>query len=501
MITKITNIEKYSDTLTNFTMIDGLTPDIVKRKYIWLLNAIVENAIIGQDDYGLVWYSGNWIAGEWEDGTWYSGIWYDGEWKNGNFYSYKFDIKQLLLRNKRILEKDNPIHSQFRFGIWRRGNFYNGYFGPVMYDGDDKTTWDNYGNSGKVPIKVITWPVRWESGDFYNGVFRNAAWMQPEIIKYKTSSTSTLSISTGDKTLKVDSNLSYQLDQYIIIKYDDMNFMRGNITSYDIKTGDLSCNITSIIGDGTYSKWTINLDNIASINYNTGSLKSNFHNGIFYNSEWVNGTFLNGTFQGKTWYNGNFTGGDFVGQPQGTDPNEPDYANTITNWWDGIFNQGNPNIKSRFGSYPITGSTYELSGTSVIWNDGIFINGEFHSGLNIISGVTSVSNNHNRTKWISGTWLNGMWYGGTHINGNFNNGYWYEGFWSGGTFNNGYWINGYWLNGTINNGFIIQGIFKNVIVKGGQIGYQPPEVIKRKLENTALSIPPKIFTLSYKNFV
>ena len=124
------------------------------------------------------------------------------------------------------------------------------------------------------------------SGDFYNGVFRNAAWMQPE----------------------------------------------------------------------------------------KGTLKSNFHNGIFYNSEWINGTFLNGTFQGKTWWDGNFTGGDFVGQPAGTDPNDPDYSNTITNWWNGSFNQGNPNIKSRFGSYPITGNTMELSGTSVIWHNGTFIN-------------------------------------------------------------------------------------------------------------------------------
>src|SRR5574344_2130306 len=118
------DISEYKDTVINFTLIDGLSLDIIKRKYIWLLNALVENAIIGQDDYGLVWYSGNWLAGEWEDGTWYSGIWYDGEWKNGKFYSIRFDKQQLLLRNKRILEKDNPIYSQFRHGIWRRGDFY-----------------------------------------------------------------------------------------------------------------------------------------------------------------------------------------------------------------------------------------------------------------------------------------------------------------------------------------------------------------------------------------
>ena len=112
-MTETWNIVNYSDTLTNYILVDGLTPDIIKRKYIWLLNAIVENAIVGQDHYGLVWYAGDWKAGEWEDGTWYSGIWYDGEWKNGNWYSYRFDIRQLLQRNKRILEKDNSIYSSF----------------------------------------------------------------------------------------------------------------------------------------------------------------------------------------------------------------------------------------------------------------------------------------------------------------------------------------------------------------------------------------------------
>ena len=104
--TNIYNITNYSDALLNCVMIDGLTPDIIKRKYIWLLNAIIENAIIGQDNYGLVWYSGTWKAGEWEDGTWYSGIWEDGEWKNGKFYSYRFDTTQLLQRNIRIIEKN-----------------------------------------------------------------------------------------------------------------------------------------------------------------------------------------------------------------------------------------------------------------------------------------------------------------------------------------------------------------------------------------------------------
>ena len=275
---KIINIEDYSDTLSNYTMIDGLTPDIIKRKYIWLLNALVENAIIGEDDYGLVWYSGNWLGGEWEDGTWYSGIWYDGEWKNGNFYSYRFDTRQLLQRNKRILEKDNPAYSEFKNGIWRRGNFYNGYFGPDRY-------FENW--EFKTDQEIVYYPIRWESGVFQGGIFRNASW-----------------------------------------------------------------------------------------------LSGTFQGGIFYNSLWYNGTFSNGTFQGYEWRTGNFTGGDFV----------------LGYWRTGNFNQSNINIKSRFGSMPLTGKTNRV-GTSVIWYDGQFINGEFHSGLNIVSGVTTVSDNHNRTIW------------------------------------------------------------------------------------------------------
>jgi len=352
---------EYSNTLTNYTLIDGVTSDIIKRKYIWLLNAIVENAIIGEDDYGLVWYTGKWIAGEWEDGTWYSGVWEDGEWKNGRFYSRLYDTRQLLQRRKVILQKDSPYHSEFKKGIWRRGNFYNGYFGPVNYNENWSVT---------TSIEALYFNVRWESGTFHNGIFRNSAW----------------------------------------------------------KNGV-------------------------------------FKSGIFYNSDWRNGTFLNGTFQGYRWRNGFFNGGDFVSGE----------------WLNGKFNQTDRNIKSRFGSMPLTGTT--LAGISTTWYDGEFINGEFHSGLNIVSGKTQISDNHNRTWWMNGIWSNGIWFGGTHVDGVFNNGYWLEGYWSGGTFNNGYWENGYWENGIINDGFFEQGVFVNSVFKGGQLGYQPPDYL---IENNLL---------------
>lgn len=363
------NIE-YSEALRNYTLIDGLTPIKIKRKYIWLLNALVDNAIIGEDDYGLVWYSGTWKGGEWEDGTWYSGIWEDGDWKNGKFYSYYFDKKQLLQRRKVILQKDNHVYSEFRKGIWRRGDFFGGYFGPIEYNDN----WEYISS-----IESLYYNIRWESGTFYNGIFRNASWR-----------------------------------------------------------------------DGV------------------------FKNGIFYNSDWRNGTFLNGTFQGYRWRGGFFNGGDFVSGE----------------WLDGKFNQTDKNIKSRFGSMPLTGTT--LAGISTKWYNGEFINGEFHSGLNIISGKTNISDNHNRTWWYDGIWSNGVWFGGTHVAGEFNNGYWLSGYWSGGTFNNGYWENGFWESGVVNDGFFEQGLFLDVTFKGGQLGYEPPYyLIERNLSFfSGNTIPP-----------
>ncbi len=71
---------------------DGLTFDIIKDKFPWLLEDIaISHAIIGQRNDKLVWYSGMWFRGTWEDGIWKKGefgspftpnksIWKGGKW-------------------------------------------------------------------------------------------------------------------------------------------------------------------------------------------------------------------------------------------------------------------------------------------------------------------------------------------------------------------------------------------------------------------------------------
>ncbi len=82
---------------------DGLTLDIIKDKFSWLLeeDVIIEEVILGYKDNKLIWYDGDWNEGTWEDGI----------WKKGNFSSK---------------------------GIWKGGIFENGYFEGKWYGGEWK---------------------------------------------------------------------------------------------------------------------------------------------------------------------------------------------------------------------------------------------------------------------------------------------------------------------------------------------------------------------------
>lgn len=51
--------------MKNITLTDGLTIEMLKSKYNWILKASIKNAVIGLNEFGLVWYSGNWINGTW----------------------------------------------------------------------------------------------------------------------------------------------------------------------------------------------------------------------------------------------------------------------------------------------------------------------------------------------------------------------------------------------------------------------------------------------------
>jgi hypothetical protein len=78
--------------------------------------------------------------------------------------------------------------------------------------------------------------------------------------RYKTTSTTSNSVSNGSKSFTVDLNLSYIPLQEILVVHNPANHMHGEVTSYNSATGALVVDIKTHTGSGTYTAWTLNLD-------------------------------------------------------------------------------------------------------------------------------------------------------------------------------------------------------------------------------------------------
>jgi hypothetical protein len=82
--------------------------------------------------------------------------------------------------------------------------------------------------------------------------------------RYATTSTSTLAlVASGTVNLIVETGLKYSVGQVAIIAYDNSNYMIGTVSAYNAATGALSVVISSRVGAGTYSSWSVNLNGAA----------------------------------------------------------------------------------------------------------------------------------------------------------------------------------------------------------------------------------------------
>jgi hypothetical protein len=88
--------------------------------------------------------------------------------------------------------------------------------------------------------------------------------------RYATSSSTSLLIGIGSKTLTVEANLAYTLGQDVIIANTAARYMTGAVTSYSSSNGQLIVNVTSTLGSGTYTTWTVNLNGAAGTPGATG---------------------------------------------------------------------------------------------------------------------------------------------------------------------------------------------------------------------------------------
>jgi len=82
------------------------------------------------------------------------------------------------------------------------------------------------------------------------------------VFQESVSSTSSLTIGTGSKSLTVSTGypagtVQYNVGIQVSITNNGSNSMTGNVTSYNPSTGALVVNVTSVTGSGTFLSWTV----------------------------------------------------------------------------------------------------------------------------------------------------------------------------------------------------------------------------------------------------
>lgn len=158
--------------------------------------------------------------------------------------------------------------------------------------------------------------------------------------------------------------------------------------------------------------------------YNGRRYGGEWRDGIWYDGIWNDGTWLSGRFEGGVWVLGTWENGIF-----NCDANPAyfldgvfrsgDFENGI--WYNGQFGNEKGRV-SRFG-------TKSSNSRTSLWHAGRWIDGDFHSFLNLDSttGLPQVSEIHKYSIWRTGIWLRGNFYGGIAYNIDFKGGNWHGG--------------------------------------------------------------------------
>lgn len=81
-----------------------------------------------------------------------------------------------------------------------------------------------------------------------------------QISKQESTSSTSLTVGTGSKTLSIGIGLDYSVNQWLLI-FDPANAMLGQITAYNPSSGVLTVSVTATSGSGTHNDWTIVLAN------------------------------------------------------------------------------------------------------------------------------------------------------------------------------------------------------------------------------------------------
>lgn len=267
-----------------FKLIDNLSIIDINDKYKWILEAELENALIGQDLEGnLQWYEGIWHCGRWFGGKWYSGTWRGGQWYDGEWYSV--DIKTTPISATPNLKANGVSFSTWFGGDWRGGTWYDGtHHGGNWYDGV------------------------WENGLWTNGLFHQGIWRDGEF-----SGGTWIKGTWENGKLNCDSDLSIWVDgswnggdfECGIWKNGQFNQTQGKKSRFGTKSTNSRKSIweTGKWFNGEFHSF-LNVDS-AGITIESNSHKlSVWQTGTWNNGSWYGGTAYHINWNSGVWYDG-----------------------------------------------------------------------------------------------------------------------------------------------------------------------------------------------------
>jgi hypothetical protein len=87
--------------------------------------------------------------------------------------------------------------------------------------------------------------------------------------RYLTTSTTSLTINNGNKTLTVGTGLSYSTTQNVTIAYDASHHMHGEVLTYNSGTGVMTVDVNHNTGSGTYAAWVVNVGGVTPVTSTT----------------------------------------------------------------------------------------------------------------------------------------------------------------------------------------------------------------------------------------
>lgn len=411
------NLSGYTYTLVNvdynkhrFRLVDGLNIDILTSRFPWILEAEIEDAIIGMDsDKSLIWYSGTWLCGRWFGGIWKSGIWKSGDWYDGIWESrsVKDKLTSVEVDNSSIVDNSHSTWYGGRWyaGTWNAGTWYSGrwYGGEwkngIWFDGTwNDGIWDNGKFFGGIWVlgqwnngifNTNNTPAYWLDGKWYGGDFENGMWYtgifdekNSKISRFGTNAFNTRTATWhGGKWSNGEFHSNLNIDE------------NGKSTISKIHK-------FSIWNTGIWSSG----DWYGGIAYDIDFRSGTWHGGIVEDIQIIGVDIINNTFT----LNGIFK------------YNIGDKLNVIDNQLGNLYSvYGSNNTPT---SYTILYTTEDPVNKWTTVYVASVLSGPTASGYN--TGLRAVST-------FNGNWKSGIWTNGLFENGLWEGGLWYNGVFSG----------------------------------------------------------------------